>query len=890
MRREILLRLVATFGLLWGPASVHAQQSYKVNGEEIRLEEDLSFILVRLSPEQQQRARDPIGLRKLAEDSLTAQARVVLSPQRHHPVMAAEPKIAAFRDVIRDLVDQSSSSIRFIAPAHGVIVPRLPHLKKDLEVLEVARFMGAGFQGSEPCYKYNGQTVLLQETLTARFKERPNEEAIQAVRDHLSLDVVERFEADPYMVRFRSKKKNPIDPFTLSDQLSQRADIEWAEPDLLSEIQRSSRTTAGGIESAPAVDDTYFPRQWFLQPGPAGIKIPEVWSRTPGGEKMIVAVLDGGIDLAHEDLQGKLVPGYDFYAGDADPRPDPTDAHGTACAGLIAARTNNHLGTAGVARLAKIMPLRICGASDFVDPVAVAKSILYAQQHGAKILSWNWGCLPSNKILTAIRQVTDPTRPAQSCLVITAAGNRLPLPGPVSFPARFERCIAVGAIDQSDERWNYSCYGPSQEIDLVAPSGNVNLQGDIWTLDLSGPDGFNPGGPGQDEESGNYTGRFGGTSAAAPIVAGIAALVWAAYPQLTAAQVRQALECTATKVDQRAGGWVDGRSKMYGFGKVDAQAALEFARMLAQGASPATPTPTGNRASSRPGNPPPGPDSSSAPAPGPPDQRTGQVGASTSSEPGRQRPAQDPGGGRGGSRQEQRLREVLSPSVATYEVDGEQVALTPNHNWVALTLDQDPYQKGLSDAQKQRLKAIISRVVAPGASTLNNTPPGSQPGFVPSVVFPPFVPGPAPSVVFPPFAPGQPSADTVSWAIGPPVSQKEGELIFLIPRGKLKDPKTLLDAARRGELPPLSPVYESQGTIVIPQATFSCAVDPSNQAQFEKLLKEYHLNIDSHNNEIYQLKLTDRSPFANVFAAVRKIGESGQVSWVEPDILSPVQR
>lgn len=102
--------------------------------------------------------------------------------------------------------------------------------------------------------------------------------------------------------------------------------------------------------------------------------------------------------------------------------------------------------------------------------------------------------------------------------------------------------IAVGAIDKNGCLWEYSCGGPL--LDVVAPSGDVNLNGDVVTTDRMGAQGY---------DNSNYTYSFGGTSAACPQVAGVAALVLSANPNLTQEQVKQILQCTARKLPDMFG-------------------------------------------------------------------------------------------------------------------------------------------------------------------------------------------------------------------------------------------------------------------------------------------------------------------------------------------------
>jgi len=172
------------------------------------------------------------------------------------------------------------------------------------------------------------------------------------------------------------------------------------------------------------------------------------------------------------------------------------------------------------------------------------------------------------------------------CPVIFSSGNLgLEQPDTVAYPARLPSCLAVGAIDDFlDERWLYSQYGTT--LDLVAPSGYTCFQGDVWTLDQMYNAGYNPNltescngavywgctspTTGNDID---YDCNFGGTSAAAPIVSGAAALLLSKKPTLTAQQVYNILDSSA--VTQLAWGPLpDTPHVEYGYGRVDAFRAI----------------------------------------------------------------------------------------------------------------------------------------------------------------------------------------------------------------------------------------------------------------------------------------------------------------------------
>jgi parallel beta-helix repeat protein len=322
-------------------------------------------------------------------------------------------------------------------------------------------------------------------------------------------------------------------------------------------------------------EDTYFPSQWHLNnTGQSGgtpdsdIDAPEGWQISTGSRDIIIAIIDEGVDIQHEDLVDKLVDGHDFVEDDNNPTPWNNDAHGTACAGLAAAATNNETGVAGVAWGCKIMPIRIAygyGGGWWYYDTWIAGGIQWAADNGADVLSNSWGGgYPSDAITEAVQYAKNYGRGGKGCVVVFAAGNSGSY---VAYPAWLDEVIAVGATDHYDERWDYSNYGP--ELDVVAPSAWGSEAGVIfWTTDISGSAGYNNGDLSQGDAAGNYTKWFGGTSAATPQVAGLAALILSVNPDLTSDEVQSIIESTAD--DKGDPGW----DQYYGWGRINVYKAL----------------------------------------------------------------------------------------------------------------------------------------------------------------------------------------------------------------------------------------------------------------------------------------------------------------------------
>jgi len=354
--------------------------------------------------------------------------------------------------------------------------------------------------------------------------------------------------------------------------------------------QDSPQDALGGSAPSGVIpNDEYFPMQWHLHntgqsggtPG-ADIRAPEAWEITTGEPNIVIAVIDCGVDLNHPDLINNLVPGYDFYDNDYQPGPaldHPSNAHGTMCAGLIAAQGNNGIGVTGVTWNCKIMPIRLIhrmpnGTVAITTEADRATGFRWAANKRADILSnsWTWN-VAAPIFHSALLDVTRDGgigRGGKGCIVLFAADNQS---GPVPYPTKYPEVIGVGATHHDDVRWYYSNYGP--ELDLVAPSGGLSYadwlptKGMVWpwTTDISGPAGWNmdPFYPNILDYQPSV-----GTSGACPVAAGVAALILSIEPNLNSDEVRHFLERSAKDLG------APGRDDYYGWGRVDARAALDM--------------------------------------------------------------------------------------------------------------------------------------------------------------------------------------------------------------------------------------------------------------------------------------------------------------------------
>lgn len=323
------------------------------------------------------------------------------------------------------------------------------------------------------------------------------------------------------------------------------------------------------------------------------------WRKTLGSGRVVVAVLDDGVDVDHPDLKARIKKnpdpqdaddelGRDFFVPDGtpdhyDPRPKRfrfpydqmtgNDIHGTPCAGVIASsgKTSNVI---GVAPRCKVLPVKIFHADDIAADSRVADAIRYAAAH-ADVISCSWGGPFSPDVELAIQDDAAAARGGRGVSVFCASGNGGA--SSVDYPAAISGAIAVGASTDQAKLASYSNRG--KEISVVAPSSGGVLG--ITTSDVSTPNrGFNLGTADAGGADGLQTNDFGGTSSATPLAAGVAALVLSANSSLTRDEVKAVLERTADKIGSASSYDAKGHSKRFGHGRVNAAAAVKEALAL----------------------------------------------------------------------------------------------------------------------------------------------------------------------------------------------------------------------------------------------------------------------------------------------------------------------
>ncbi|HEY9747769.1 MAG TPA: S8 family serine peptidase [Allocoleopsis sp.] len=525
------------------------------------------------------------------------------------------------RPTSQAVIDQLAARIpgelqQNVAPAQSaefVVDPA----QRDRVMQEVRSAEGVNFASHVYQIKNNpGTLVYLTDKITIQFAPQVDQATRTAIATELGLQEVQPVTGVSNTFVYQLTAESAANPVKIANQLTRRSEVLLAEPNIVVKTQALYRP-----------NDPLYSKQWYLNHngGPdlaAGshISAEKAWDITRGSRSIVVAVADDSFDLDHPDFQGKgkIVAPRDLRDQDLLPLPDDTEAsHGTACAGVAVAEENG-VGIVGVAPGCALMPIRTTG---FLDDETIEQIFDWAVVNGAAVISCSWG--PSAVYFPlSLRQSAAVTRAAKDgrngkgCVIVFAAGNanrpvngaineqgwpNNVLRGPTTWLTGFAvhpDVIAVSACTSLNKKAAYSNWGSN--ISVCAPSNNappgmwlqetgfvstppevrVFLPGQsVFTADQLGAAGYDPS---------DFTGDFGGTSSACPTVAGVAALVLSANPDLTAQEVRQILQQTADKIVDpdpdpqfgfRKGTYeANGRSDWFGFGKVNAFRAVQAAQ------------------------------------------------------------------------------------------------------------------------------------------------------------------------------------------------------------------------------------------------------------------------------------------------------------------------
>jgi len=318
----------------------------------------------------------------------------------------------------------------------------------------------------------------------------------------------------------------------------------------------------------------------------ADAKVVDAWRRlgNMGSNGITVAVIDNGFDVTHPDLKDKIYRPYDLWGQSTNlPQGDPRFTHGTPCASIAAAASNGQ-GLVGTAPNTRLMPVN--GTSFSLR--ATEQMFDYCMKNGADVISCSWGTTDANFDLSPMKKeaIADAARKGRNgkgCVIVFAVGNDdLDF---VNFYAAHPDVIAVAASTSQDQHAPYSNRG--REVTVCAPSNGdwpILAARAWWDEGLAYETGeyrfWRDG-----RSRGKHYKHFGGTSSAAPLVAGICALILTANPELTAKEVREILTKTADKIGSPSE-YTNGHSPKFGYGRVNADKAVAEALRRRDAAEP----------------------------------------------------------------------------------------------------------------------------------------------------------------------------------------------------------------------------------------------------------------------------------------------------------------
>ena len=470
----------------------------------------------------------PAAVRQAAEAEMTKAMEAVRTGQPYESRQLGEGDHAFFVLGV-PAEDQSASLVGIVR--HDVLrrveadmrknLRLEPHpITRGLKIKSVGRASGksAGDQNKTTSHYYVDEVVV-------KFKKDLSAADMERIRNETGA-TQSRKTGTTYVFRSsRMEAERLIDYF-------KSWDVEYAEPHYLF------------LPNETEPNDTLYSRyQWNL---PAIDTIPG-WDFSRGAKDVIVAVVDSGVDLNHPDLRDKLVQGANFVDENTPPNDDV--GHGTHVAGIISALVNNRQGVAGISWYNPIMPIKVLDQSGAGSTYSVAQGIIWAADHGAKVINLSLGNYANAQFLhDAIKYAYN-----KDVVLVAASGNdNTEQPG---YPAAYPEVLAVAATDSRKQKAPFSNYG--DYIDVAAPGVNI-----------------------ASTYPNNRYAALSGTSMASPHVTALAALIRSANPQLKNTEVMDIIRQTAVDLGS------NGYDIYFGFGQIDIVNALERATRSQQQSRP----------------------------------------------------------------------------------------------------------------------------------------------------------------------------------------------------------------------------------------------------------------------------------------------------------------
>lgn len=448
-------------------------------------------------------------------------------------------------------------------------------------------------------YHAKDNPIVLDGTMNLVFTKYTSKEEQEETLRTFGLEVVEIIDEENNY--YKVQLPAGTDPFAIANALYKRQLVRWAQPNWPWHF----------IPMATTPNDPYFSKQWHL----TQINAQYAWdTETASGKDVRIAIVDTGVDLNHPDLNVLSSVGKDYlgnlggapniptYGGSTQGGNDHEGTpHGTSCAGLAAAKTNNELGVSATCWGCPIIPIRLIAdagvnAYSAVRPEDNYNAMKHAVDNGAWVVSNSWGMQDVDRYGNCTTVPADSNssqgvdygrqngRNGKGTLFLWAAGNSHCNTSMNNFLKNDNDLLTVSALGASGSMESYSNYGEAIDIAAGAGANTTDLQGNTYGYACS-----SYGCMGSLDSNGDYTSGFSGTSAATPVAAGAVALMLAANPDLTFNEAMNCVKSAAFKPTTSCseGSWASKsdeyisngeHSPCFGFGIVDANAMVVGAK------------------------------------------------------------------------------------------------------------------------------------------------------------------------------------------------------------------------------------------------------------------------------------------------------------------------
>ncbi|WP_340701251.1 S8 family peptidase [Brevibacillus borstelensis] len=397
-------------------------------------------------------------------------------------------------------------------------IPRINYIE---QVRDVRRDLEKSAHIKTLHHNEQDKSHYVEHEVVVRFHPRPDQKMIDKLL--ASLDgKVKRDYGQAMIIKSRS-----LSTKDLMKKLAEHPDSVYAEPNYLLLPNR-------------VPNDTYYREyQWNLPM----IGMEDSWNITRGSNKVVVAIVDTGIDMTHPEFQDKLVEGYNVLEDNNTPEDD--NGHGTHVAGVIAARTNNADGIAGMSWNSKLMPIKAIGADGSGSAFDIAQGIYWATDHGADVINLSVGnYTPSAALQEACRYAFE-----RNVILVAASGNDAS--EQPSYPASYKEVLSVAAVDHNRERADFSNFGA--QVDVAAPG--VDIPSTYIYSDYA---------------------VLSGTSMACPHVTALASLLRSVRPGMKNTEVMEVIRSSADDLGP------PGKDKLYGYGLINVNTAIRSLKPAAQ--------------------------------------------------------------------------------------------------------------------------------------------------------------------------------------------------------------------------------------------------------------------------------------------------------------------